>query len=70
MMKISQLVKGHQKSLLGKAPPVVMFSSEDPEHHLNDWLPSLKRVVLSHVVEILGSHYFAPGVHPEVTALS
>ena len=27
----------------GKAPPVEMFSGEDPEVRLNDWLPSLQR---------------------------
>ena len=27
----------------GKAPPVQMFSGEDPEVRLNDWLPSLQR---------------------------
>jgi len=27
----------------GKAPPVVMFSGEDPELSLSDWLPSLKK---------------------------
>lgn len=27
----------------GKAPPVVLFSGEDPELRLIDWLPSLQR---------------------------
>ena len=26
-----------------KVPPVVMFSGKDPELHLSDWFPSLKR---------------------------
>ena len=33
------------QSRRGKAPPVIMFSGEDPELSLSDWLPSLKRVV-------------------------
>lgn len=33
----------HQR--LGKAPPVVMFSGEDPETRLVDWLPSLQDFV-------------------------
>lgn len=28
-----------------KAPPVDTFTGEDPECHLNDWLPTLKRAV-------------------------
>jgi len=30
---------------MGKAPPVVMFSGEDPELRLSDWLPSLMKAV-------------------------
>jgi len=35
----------HSQVRCGKAPPVDAFTGTDPECHLEDWLPTLKRAV-------------------------
>ena len=40
---VSPSVPDRVRPRRGKAPPVVMFSGEDPEVRLTDWLPSLQR---------------------------
>ena len=37
---------GQPKTRKGKAPPVELFTGEDPEIRVDDWLPSFRRAAL------------------------